>query len=222
MSCTCFRLSAAACLLVFSPFVMSMQNSKAQQPDAKQEKRVLTATDNYAQTKRDTESKAPKKEPTLLWGYIDTSGKFVVEPKFETAHEMYDGLALVETGGRFGYINNKGNFVMAPEFECACDFIDGQAQVQVKGKWGFIDQTGKFVVQPTRTEFSLPSCSQAQPPLSDSELQRKQVAKKWGFINKEGKLIIPARFDNAFDFRNGVAPVAVVLNKRVQNKPTRK
>jgi hypothetical protein len=40
-----------------------------------------------------------------LWGYIDTSGEFVITPRFETTpngyvHPFSDGLAMIEVKGK--------------------------------------------------------------------------------------------------------------------------
>ena len=43
-----------------------------------------------------------------LWGYIDESGSFVIEPAWDAASSFRDGLALVEKDGKLAYIDHDG------------------------------------------------------------------------------------------------------------------
>jgi hypothetical protein len=45
------------------------------------------------------------------FGYIDRSGKVVIPPSFDEAHQFSNGLALVKTNGRYRYIDRKGKTV---------------------------------------------------------------------------------------------------------------
>jgi len=73
-----------------------------------------------------------------LWGFIDTSGKFAISPRFETypngyVHSFSEGLAMIEVHGKFGYIDHSGEFVIKPEFLDGVDFTDGAARVVTDG-----------------------------------------------------------------------------------------
>ena len=48
------------------------------------------------------------------WGFIDPTGKFVINPQFDEAESFNNGLAWVKAGGRFGYINASGKYVWNP------------------------------------------------------------------------------------------------------------
>ena len=51
------------------------------------------------------------------WGFIDNTGKVVIEPQFEFVDKFSDGLALVNVGNRkMGYIDSSGQFVINPQF----------------------------------------------------------------------------------------------------------
>ena len=49
----------------------------------------------------------PKYDSTK-WGYVNVSGKMVVNPQFDKAGPFSDGLAAVVVGGRCGYVNPEG------------------------------------------------------------------------------------------------------------------
>ena len=46
------------------------------------------------------------------YGYIDKSGKIVINPQFEQASNFYEGLASVRMGNRWGYVDKNGKIVM--------------------------------------------------------------------------------------------------------------
>ena len=48
------------------------------------------------------------------WGYIDRSGKIVIQPQFEDAQKFLDGLAEVQIEGRSGVIDPSGSWVWKP------------------------------------------------------------------------------------------------------------
>jgi WG containing repeat len=48
------------------------------------------------------------------WGYLDETGKVVIEPQFDKAGDFESGLAQVEVQGRFGYIDRDGQYVWNP------------------------------------------------------------------------------------------------------------
>jgi hypothetical protein len=45
------------------------------------------------------------------WGYIDPSGKFVIEPKFDAAGWFEGGRAQVQLGDHWEYIDRSGRVV---------------------------------------------------------------------------------------------------------------
>src|SRR4051812_14853451 len=83
------------------------------------------------------------------WGYIDVSGKIVIEPRFAWAEEFSEGLAAFENeDGKHGYIDETGKVVIEPVFDNWTEFSEGLAAVSVNFEWGYIDKTGKWVIQP--------------------------------------------------------------------------
>ena len=90
------------------------------------------------------------------WGFIDTKGNFVIEPKFDDASDFSDGCAQVELDGKWGFIDTKGNFVIEPKFDYAVPFKYNlnSTKVNYNGKWGAIDRSGDWVVEPTHTKYT--------------------------------------------------------------------
>jgi hypothetical protein len=85
---------------------------------------------------------------TEKWGYIDKTGKIVIEPQFDDIREFNEGLAAVQLGEQWGYINTKGTVVIPPQFERSDRFSQGLAAVKVNDQYGYIDSTGKLTIPP--------------------------------------------------------------------------
>lgn len=54
---------------------------------------------------------AIKTDDSILYGYIDATGQFVIQPQFCTAGNFLNGLALVSTSNGLQYIDHDGNIV---------------------------------------------------------------------------------------------------------------
>lgn len=59
------------------------------------------------------------------YGYIDTTGKLVINPQFDNAGDFHNGLATIGLGGRYGYIDTTGKIAINPQFDYASNFSRG-------------------------------------------------------------------------------------------------
>lgn len=90
------------------------------------------------------------------WGFIDKTGKMVIEPQFGGRPVFSEGLAFVILkGGRIGFIDKTGAVVLKPDFALGNNFSNGLAWVQDSldfktAKYGYIDKTGKVIWQPSK------------------------------------------------------------------------
>ena len=48
------------------------------------------------------------------WGFVDKSGKVVINPLYDEVMPFSDGLARVKVGRKTGYIDASGKFVWNP------------------------------------------------------------------------------------------------------------
>jgi hypothetical protein len=88
-----------------------------------------------------------------LWGFIDHSGKFVIEPRYASAQYFMNGLAavcVIKKKGRdhaniWGYVDKTGKMVIPAQFESAGWFRGCLADVEMGDKTGYVDRRGKIV-----------------------------------------------------------------------------
>ena len=50
------------------------------------------------------------------YGFIDTTGKMVIPPKYLEVKPFYEGLAAVRVGDKWGFIDRSGELVIPPPF----------------------------------------------------------------------------------------------------------
>ena len=141
------------------------------------------------------------------YGFIDRSGRVIVEPEYEAAGEFSGGLAFVKKAGKYGYIDVSGKLVIAPTLWGAENFSDGLAVVAApgltpdKGIRGYIDKTGRVVLDVSDNLY-YPN------PFSEG-LAVHCRDQKCGYIDKTGKVVIEMKFDAAFGFSEAMAKVRI-------------
>ena len=147
------------------------------------------------------------------YGFMDRSGKTVIEPQFDLAGQFSEGLAQVRVGSKEGYINKKGQVVIVPQFDDTMPFRDGRAAVKVCcGLWrpangrdthGFIGKDGKLITSPTFLWVG--SFSEALAPVM---MANGTLA----FVDRDGKGVpaLSGKFQMLYSsgFVEGLAPAA--------------
>ena len=138
------------------------------------------------------------------YGYIDTTGRMVVEPQYWEAKDFAEGLAAVKMGDRWGYIDREGRTALAPQWLAADNFSEGLAGVCTQsGGCGYIDHAGKMII--TLQGASAPG--EFHDGLASVLIDSNGF--KFGYIDKTGRLTIAGPFDKAWDFSGGLALVLV-------------
>lgn len=80
------------------------------------------------------------------YGYKDEKGKVIIQPKYDLAYPLSEGMAAFRLNGKYGYVDQHGREVFPPKYDSTWKFIGGLAAVRLGDKFGFIDKTGKVVV----------------------------------------------------------------------------
>jgi hypothetical protein len=143
---------------------------------------------------------------TFKYGFIDESGKVVINPTFEDANKFSEGMAAVCVGrgcytnnaqkhegeAKWGFIDTSGKMVIAPQFDRGFEFHEGLAVVSVGGKYGYIDKSGRFAISPIFDFAMLFDGGVAQVSVKESPKDNDKGAVdkyKYGYIDKTGKYI---------------------------------
>lgn len=136
-------------------------------------------------------------------GYMDKTGKIVIEPKYNMAHSFCpDSLcAMVELDGKAFVIDYNGKILFN------ANDLDEDSLFKIKcqdGKWGFINSAA-FLISGKYDDAHEFSEKKAAIKMGD----------KWGFIGLYGEILISPVYDDVIeDFKNGRA--LVLLNgKRI-------
>ncbi|NUN10758.1 MAG: WG repeat-containing protein [Ignavibacteriaceae bacterium] len=84
------------------------------------------------------------------YGYVDKTGKFVIEPVYDEVRDFSDGLAAVKKEGKWGFIDKDGKTVVPFQFSNEPkSFSDNRAFVLgTNNTWGIIDKEGKLLIEP--------------------------------------------------------------------------
>jgi hypothetical protein len=131
------------------------------------------------------------------FGFVDKSGKVVVNPQFESARPFSEGLAAVRQKKKWGFIDKSGKIVINPQFDVVLDFHAGKAVFFNGKQCGFIDTKGSYVINP-----------QFDAAMSFSEgMAAIYSGKQFGFITEDGKIEINPQFEYASSFKNGLAVI---------------
>ena len=127
------------------------------------------------------------------WGFVDHTGKLVIEPRFGPDAEWKAGSDDAQ--------DPEGN-PMPPSdyYDYVGEIHDGLATARKGDLWGYIDKTGAFAIAPRFTDLPF------HPEFHDG-LAKFYDGKKVGFMDKTGKPAIAAIYDDATPFSEGVAGV---------------
>lgn len=114
-------------------------------------------------------------------GFIDSTGKVIVEPTYLAAGKCSEMLIPVRKGGYYGYINTLGEVVIPFKYDYATEFSEGLAVVYRNGKPKYIDKNGENAFDINLKELS---------NFSDSNAIVIGYNNTYGIINRQGKLIV--------------------------------
>lgn len=100
----------------------------------------------------------PTDDPGGRWGWIDRTGRIIVNPRYQEAKGFSEGIGAVKQGGLWAYIDEEFNRLTDYEFRWVDYFYQGLAEVRLgpthgdyDGHYAYIDRNGEIVwVEPLR------------------------------------------------------------------------
>lgn len=131
-----------------------------------------------------------------LYGYMDRSGRTVIEPQYEGARPFSEGRGAVCVKEKWGFVDATGKTVVEPQYEEVGVFSGSLAWVRRGGRCGYIDPSGKEAIPAQFGEAF---------DFSEGLGLAKFDGGGCGFIDRTGKRAFDATFDAAWPFSEGLA-----------------
>jgi len=146
------------------------------------------------------------------YGFIDSKGKWFINPTFDSLGIFYNGYATSYLNGKEGIINSKGELIVGHDFEFVDCVENGIALIATEDdNINYIDLKGNLI---SKIDFN-------NGGNFGNRLAPVQFIKdgKWGYINSSGQISIDTIFDHAEEFINEKAKVDkgihyVTINKQ--------
>jgi hypothetical protein len=138
-------------------------------------------------------------------GMIDTSGKFIIQPRYDFITE-YDKLIAVRDGGKWQFIDDHGKFLSIPAPQAIiCGrsgkwLEDGLGAVIYNGRCGYINAEGKLAIEP-RFDF-VSSFRNGYAAVFENSA--------WRYIDKNGKFALPVSVLWPAPLGDGISSVSTV------------
>jgi hypothetical protein len=131
------------------------------------------------------------------WGFIDTSGTWVIRPLYDSCEPFVEGMALISIDNKFGFINASGVEVILADYEDAESFHGAYAVVYDGEKYGAINRFGDLKI---KMEYD---------DIGDFVNGYAYASKnsKYGYIDENSFVIIPFIYEQAFNIEKGRALV---------------
>ena len=149
------------------------------------------------------------------YALIDPAGKLVAEIPYRVLGEFHQGLLRVQAVGRvdangkrlptlYGFVDRDGKTAIQPQFMPAAEFPDDPADLPMGGldhDWCYFDRTGKIIIR-----VSMGTPLHGANSFSNGRLRVKEGF-TWGYKDATGAWAIPPKYNDAEDFKGGVARV---------------
>ena len=177
----------------------------------------------------ETNNLKSKKGDNGKYGYVDESGNWAVEPKFDNADEFERGVARVQLNWMWGFLKEDGSWLFEPVLHEANPFSGEIACVKKGLRYGFLDRQGEWFIEPNllaavpsgnKEYFGVKNMDSLRAIISnqgkwitDFELKERpdfwdygiKVDKdsKYGFLDYTGNWIISPKYKEMYEANEG-------------------
>ncbi len=139
------------------------------------------------------------------WGYINRTGKVIIDFKYESANVFSEGKACVKLANKWGYINMKGQNIIPFSFDEAYNFINGASCVSSNDKYGFINDKGNWLAEPAYNYLNSAVLGSA---FDHTDMIIFDIAEGQGLlkmVNNSVKIVAQPTYSKIFPFRKDEA-----------------
>lgn len=133
------------------------------------------------------------RKDTVLYGFIDKTGKEIVSPTYAFIDNFESGSAVFLKDNLAGMLNKSGEIIIEPKYDELYRFDQEHYLFERNGLKGLLSIEGKTIVSATYSAIDL----------FHEGIAAVNKAGKWGFIDINGNEIIPCQFSEYADgFQN--------------------
>ena len=154
------------------------------------------------------------KEEEGKWGCIDKNGDLKIPFIYTVPGEFSEGLAVVVRGQKRGVVNKKGDIVVPFEYDC----VSGAGFYKFSGGYVTLERVTDYTKYGPKAEYDFcvidkngnvrDDCNYYVGDFSEGLCMFLDPdAEKYGYLDENLNVKIPAVFDNASDFHDGLALV---------------
>lgn len=128
------------------------------------------------------------------YGYVDTSGSWIIRPLFDDASDFHEGFAGVCKNDSCYFINKSGEKTSELFVEETYDYTNGIAIVKKQNRYYLINRSGQLISK----------AFEDISPASDNLFVARQNG-LYGAVNYKAETVIPFVYKKLGTFRNGYA-----------------
>lgn len=140
------------------------------------------------------------------WGFMNTSGKLIVEAKYKTVTEFNGGYAIAATKKEVFIIDKNGNetkIISPKKIDGFKHFSEGLAPIEIDEKYGYVNEKGLLIIPPQYIAVGYFSMGMAWV---------RTLNGKIGYIDKQGNWLIEPTLFAAKEFD----PVSKVARVKIE------
>lgn len=127
-----------------------------------------------------------QKKENNLWGFVDTSGKVVIDYQYQNVHAFNGEVTLVQKENLWGFINKKGETVVPFSFSEVQKYLNiKMVRAKKENFWYLYNLDGELLIEDKFEDIS--------PLIGDKMTVRKDG--KSGLMDANGKYIIKPKYE---------------------------
>ena len=170
-------------------------------------KEVISCQYKTGTWKEFTDGYRPVKNMEGKWGVIDTTGRVVVPFKYDDAGDIENGYTRVYLDGKYGLCNMEGKEIIPCEYDSIYSPEEYGIAVEGNGGTGYVNYEGKLII-PCKY-YGLGDFKDVGNPEGKLLAFTKTEDKDGGLYDLDGNELQPCIYDQAEDFRDGMARVMI-------------
>lgn len=147
---------------------------------------------------------------TLLYGYLDETGKTIIEPVYEYAGEFEGDRAVVKLPGKgYALIDKNGKTLKNFEYSYVMNISDGMMAFipEQNGKYGYLNVKGDVAIAPMFLIAQNFKEGTAVVNASDD-----YTVNQYGLIDKKGKYLIKPQYNGIIQLGDGMVALGIAID----------